>query len=576
MTPIAAPQLASELTSLASNTSAAPVLLQLGQVLSGTVIALLNNAMLRLQTPAGLLDVAADTPLPAGTPVAITVQGSAQQPRIVITPVTAGSRQPLPSQANEAGPVQIADDNGETNSAAAPTPGAGAANEAVTANPQGTATSAASSATQSVAANAAPRLTPTSTQPGTPQLVSPQAAITQAALSTATAIVRDAATSQGSLAALYADLDAAANAPSTPLPQPVLDAAKLVLAMRLNMASSQNVSAGDVSAALTHAGVASAVPAPEATTPNTTALDLGTALIALRQALKTWVDQQAGTGSVSEAPNGSAPQTSARINMPAQPYRGAVNVPQAPTLTLLATIAPAREQMNRVPLQPNPDVKTATEPPNAATPQIANRGIATNTPMPPYRGAPDAPQAPAAASLSSTAPPREQAIHLLSQTDAAVARQTLLRIVSLPGEPAGGGNTQQHGNDNATRVMFEIPIVTAQGTGVASMTIARDRDDTSATEGLRSWLVQFSIDLPEIGPVHARVALTGERAAVTLNAERADSAELLAAGLPLLSAGLRGAALEPGELRCRAGGANAAGAARPQLSVPGMFVDQAS
>ena len=77
-----------------------------------------------------------------------------------------------------------------------------------------------------------------------------------------------------------------------------------------------------------------------------------------------------------------------------------------------------------------------------------------------------------------------------------------------------------------------------------------------------SWLVRFSIDLPEIGPVHARIALTGERATVTLNAERAESAELLTAGLPLLDAGLRGAQLEPGELRCRAGGTDQIAAAR--------------
>jgi hypothetical protein len=577
MTSIAAPQLASELASLASSTSAEPVQLQLGQVLSGTVIALLNNAMLRLQTPAGLLDLAADTPLPAGTSVAITVQGTAQQPRIVITPVAGGSRQPLPPQANEAGSTQITADRAATNSATAVPPSSATANEAESANPQSAPTSAAPSSTQTALATAAARLTPTSTQPGTPQAVTPQTAITRAALSTATAIVRDAATSQGSLAALYADLDAAVRAPSTPLPPPILDAARLVLAMRLNVASSQNVSADDVSAALARAGVASAAPPTEVSTRDATAPDLGTALTALRQVLKTWVDQQPDTRSASELPDAPALQTAARINVSTQPYRGAVNLPQPPALVLLAATAPEREQINRVLLQPNPDVKTTPELPNAAPPQIAARSNASNPPIPPYRGAPDVPQAPAPASLSSTAPPREQAIHLLAQTDAAIARQTLLRIVSLPGDPASTGNTQ-HNNDNATRVMFEIPIVTAQGTGVAPMTIARDRDSASAVEGLKSWLVRFSIDLPEIGPVHARIALTGERTTVTLNAERADSAELLAAGLPLLDAGLRSVELEPGELRCRTGGSdgNRAGAARSQPAAPGMFVDQAS
>ena len=62
---------------------------------------------------------------------------------------------------------------------------------------------------------------------------------------------------------------------------------------------------------------------------------------------------------------------------------------------------------------------------------------------------------------------------------------------------------------------------------------------------------------------------------MTLKAERPQSAELLTAGLPLLDAGLRKAALEPGELRCLATGGTAA-AARLNAPAPGMFLDQAS
>jgi hypothetical protein len=577
MTSIAAPQLTSELAALTSSGSVAPVQLQLGQILSGTVIALLNDAMLRLQTPAGVLDVAADTPLPAGTPVTIAVKGTPQEPKLVVTAVAGAPRQPVPRQpeaTNETGATEIVGNDTETLTTARPA-GSSAASEADPTSPQSAPTSAAPAPTQTAQSTVATRLTPASAQTTAPQVVATPAAINQAALSTASAIVRDAATSQGSLAALYADLNAAVTTPSAPLPPPVLDAAKLVLAMRLNMASSQNVTADDVSAALTHAGLTSAVPPAEVSASAAAPSDLGTALVALRQVLKTWLDQQPDPSAASEASNAAAPQP-ARINIAAQPYRGPVNVPQTPALTLLATIALAREPMTRLPLQAAPDTKALPEGPQSpAPPQLAVRSN-TPIPMPPYRGAPSLPQAPAPASLPSAALPREQAIHLLSQTDAAIARQTLLRIVSLPGEPTAG---MQHSNDNATRVMFEIPIATAQGVGVAPMSIERDRGNSeTAAEGLKSWLVRFSIDLPEIGPVHARIALTGERAAVTLKAERAESAELLAAGLPLLDAGLRSAQIEPGELRCRAGGPDAsrAGAAHPQPAAPGMFVDQAS
>jgi hypothetical protein len=209
---------------------------------------------------------------------------------------------------------------------------------------------------------------------------------------------------------------------------------------------------------------------------------------------------------------------------------------------------------------------------SAPTPQspvitAAPRG---NVPMPPYRGAPGVPQAPSAPSLSIAAPPREQATHLLEQTDAAIARQTLLRIVSLPGDQPSGA---AHSNDNSLRLMLEIPVATAQGTGVAPMTIERDGGNRITDETKPQWRASFSIDLESIGPVHVRIALTGERASVTLKAEHARSAELLSAGLSLLSAGLRQAEIEPGDLRCHGG--HLADPPRRQTA-PGTFLDQAS
>ncbi len=214
--------------------------------------------------------------------------------------------------------------------------------------------------------------------------------------------------------------------------------------------------------------------------------------------------------------------------------------------------------------------KTAATQSAAATP--SPRTIA---PMPPYRGGPSTPQPPAAPSLSAAAPPREQAIQLLGQTDAAIARQTLLRIGSLPGDQPSG---TAHGNDNSSRLMVEIPVLTAQGTGVAPMTIERDGDDRGASEIKPQWRASFSIDLESIGPVHVRIALNGERASVTLKAERPHSAELLSAGLPLLDAGLRQAEIEPGDLHCHLENhvRNFAGAPRSQAATPATFVDQAS
>jgi Flagellar hook-length control protein FliK len=471
MTPIATPQLAP----VASNAPARPMQLQLGQVLSGTVIALLNDATLRLQTPAGLLDVTADTPLATGTQVVITVQGTARQPELVVTPVQDGSSQGAAQQggsSSETGGAQL-----DANS--------------------GKAISTAATFTNSSAAGVAE----TGGQSDAPARTTPLLA--QAALSAAAVIVRDAAAAQGSLTTLFSNLEAAVAAPSAVIPAPVLDAAKQLLGMRLDIASGDSIDANDVKIALMRSGLVTNLPVAGAPPQNAGATDLGAALIVLRQTLKNWFDQD------------SDPKTAA--------------TPQNPVVT-------------------------------PASPRA-------NIPMPPYRGGPNVPQAPSAPSLSASTPTREQAIQLLGQTDSAIARQTLLHIVSLPADQTSG---TAHGNDNSSRLMFEIPVATAQGTGVVPMAIERDGGNRDPHDAQPHWRASFSVDLESIGPVHVRIALTGARASVTLKAERARSAELLSAGLPLLDAGLRKAEIEPGELRCHAG------TPRPQAAMPGTFLDQAS
>ncbi len=463
MTPIATPQIAP----VASSAKVAPVQLQLGQILSGTVVALFNDATLRLQTPAGLLDIATDTPLPPGTHVAITVQGTPQQPVLVITPAQNGAA-PSAQAADNGSPLDT--DFAATTSASVNSSAASAA-ESITVSP--------------TAVRAAPPLP-------------------QAALSAATVILREAAATQGSLTTLYSNLEAATTTPAAALPTPVLDAAKQLFAMRLDITPGQSIDADAVKVALTQSGLMTGLPVAALSPQNGEASDLGTALIILRQALKNWLDQQSHPTTAS-APQGPAPAT-------------------------------AR----------------------------------STVPMPPYRGAPSTPQAPAAPSLSAALLPREQAVALLGQTDAAIARQTLLRIVSLPG---GHINDASHGNDPSSRLMVEIPMATAQGTGVAPMTIERDGGKSGPRDTEPSWRASVSVDLDAIGPVHVRIALTGDRASVTLRAEQAHSAELLSAGLPLLDAGLRKAELEPGDLRCHAG--NLA-SPRPQAATPGTFLDQAS
>jgi hypothetical protein len=210
----------------------------------------------------------------------------------------------------------------------------------------------------------------------------------------------------------------------------------------------------------------------------------------------------------------------------------------------------------------------STPDPKAALPGAAPMAAPLPVPQranlpPPHRLGPTLAQPPAAPSLPEDLSPREAAAHLLGKTEGALARQTLLQIASLPDET---NRAEQSG----PRLTLDIPLATPQGTGVAQLRIEREAARRKGPDIRPVWRAHFSIDIEPIGPVHASIALFGERAAVTLYAERDDSATRLREGLPILEAGLRDAAFETGELRCRAGAPSA------PPSDPGLFVDQAS
>ena len=208
--------------------------------------------------------------------------------------------------------------------------------------------------------------------------------------------------------------------------------------------------------------------------------------------------------------------------------------------------------------------ETATD---GASSQFAARAAGPAIPLPPFAGAPTAAQPAAPPSIDLMATPKLQALHLLAGSDAALARQTLLQISSLP-----PGDTASQSGDAAlgARLICDIPVMTAAGNGVMQMAVERDANRRDALDAVPTWRAKFSVDIEPLGPVHIQVVLAAGRASVTLNPERAESFEALADGLPALEAGLREAALEPGELHCRAG------APRMRPASPGTFLDRAT
>ena len=151
----------------------------------------------------------------------------------------------------------------------------------------------------------------------------------------------------------------------------------------------------------------------------------------------------------------------------------------------------------------------------------------TNTPPPPIRGALPAAQPIAQPTIAPHAPLEATAHHLLDDTDAAIARQTLLQVASLPDRI---DTSAPKADMNAPRWNFEIPFATPQGTAMAQFEISRDGGEQEVEAAKRVWRARFSLDVEPAGPVHALISLNGEKTSVRIWAERSATAEQLRAG----------------------------------------------
>ncbi len=191
----------------------------------------------------------------------------------------------------------------------------------------------------------------------------------------------------------------------------------------------------------------------------------------------------------------------------------------------------------------------------------------TNTPPPPFRGALPSAQPIAAPSIPAGAPLATTAHRLLGDTDAAIARQTLLQVASLPDRVDAASPRP---DPAVQRWNFEIPFLTPQGTAMAQFEISGNGGGTELESAGRVWRARFSLDIEPAGPVHALVSLTGERTSVRMWAERPATATQLRAGAAQLSRALVDAELQPGDIVIRDGAPPPPAPARA-----GHFLDRA-
>jgi hypothetical protein len=395
------------------------------------------------------------------------------------------------------------------------------------------------------------------------------------------AAAQAAVTEQDSLAPLFANLGAAVSASNLP---PKLQAAiAQVLAQQTSL--DQNLDGGDIKAAFQKSGIFLEASLAAGSLPSSGVPDLKAALIVLRQTLQSALGSNAT--APAGAPQAAPPQTAAATLAPsASPNLDAQEIPlpqarssgaenlaltgQGARAALAASLnagSSAGATMNLL-----QEALQALSNPARVAPSKDARGadvtFHTNTPPPPIRGGHPAAQPIAQPTIAPHGPLEATAHHLLDDTDAAIARQTLLQVASLPDRV----DTSAPKTDmTAPRWNFEIPFVTPQGTAMAQFEVSGDGSSEEVEAAKRVWRARFSLDVEPAGPVHALISLVGEKTSVRIWAERYATAQQLRAGASELSQALSRAELQPGDIVIRDG----APPPPAQAARAGHFLDRA-
>lgn len=404
-----------------------------------------------------------------------------------------------------------------------------------------------------------------------------------------TAASAEAVTKQGSQAPLFANLAAVVTGSDLPagLKQAVLD----VLAQQTPL--NAGLDGGDIESAFQKSGLFLEASLASGATPSSGNVpDLKAALLVLRQTLamlETAAPQGAAVSTSATATPQVAAATAQAANEAASSSTGP-EIPQQSPLPRNASLAAAVL------------ADTAESAPQAAVPRTMSAGLAASllqevtenlprltgnvpgsnkavpdghlfeaaarTTPPPFRGALPAPQAVASPSLAPDTPLSATVHRLLDDTDAAIARQTLLQVASLPDRTDASG----HRIDPAVpQWNFEIPFATPRGTAMAQFEISRDGGNESADPAKRAWRARFTLNVEPAGPVHALVTLNGDKTFVRMWAERPATAQQLRAGIGELTQALTRAELKPGDILVRDGTPP-----QPAPARAGHFLDRAT
>lgn len=167
--------------------------------------------------------------------------------------------------------------------------------------------------------------------------------------------------------------------------------------------------------------------------------------------------------------------------------------------------------------------------PSADAPPPQRDGVLNPQP----RVAPQGAQSTAAETLAS---------QIRQLADGALARTALHQLSSADGSRTG-----------AFLLHGELPIRDRNGVDVVHFRIRREARRKKRGGGAHPWSVSLALDLPGLGPLHARVGIHGRSVATRFWAEREATRQTIEHALPSLASALARCGLEAAALSCHAG-----------------------
>lgn len=190
---------------------------------------------------------------------------------------------------------------------------------------------------------------------------------------------------------------------------------------------------------------------------------------------------------------------------------------------------------------PQPDKPVAAQPPQTQPPSTMPAQTTAQETPPPQRHGQPSPQATQVSHFSAQTPVQQIHAELTQQVEAALARLQLHQLGSLP-----------QAEDKPQAWLLELAVRNNEQTELFGLHVEQDASQTGAQQD-SLWSVMLAFDLPGLGPVRARVSVSGEHASVIFWAEHENASRLFEQNLPLLQDQLQLAGLQVADLQCHCG-----------------------